>query len=157
MESALLAGEAAMRRDPRESPWGVLLGGEFLHEGTEVFMWFASAHDLVGHLLDVEPRLLASLAAGDDIEAYRDRIRIPLEQVLTHGLSEEARAAFNAASEGFMVVQWWGRFQELALGESEVSRDLLSWFRAAAGAGAQPVAPLADEELDGFVAFLRSL
>ena len=156
MEEALRAGEAALQRDPREACFGLLASGEFLHEGAEVFMWFDSVEDLVTHLLDVEPMLLAGLADGPDIESYRERIRPPLDQVLLHGCQESARIAFNDAAEGYMLIDWWGQFSELAAAQSPTSRDLLTWFREPDDSDGQEVAPLADHELEAFVAFLRS-
>ncbi|MEN9417793.1 MAG: hypothetical protein RI988_1413 [Pseudomonadota bacterium] len=156
MEAALQAGEAALRRDPRASPYGFLAGGAFVHEGTEVFMWFDSPQEIVTHLLDVEPLLLPSLAEGADIEAYRDRIRAPLEQLQMQGFSDAARLAFNEAAEGCMHIDWWGEFDELRAGETAASRELLSWFRDPAIQDTGPVAPLADSEMEAFVRFLQA-
>lgn len=40
MEAALRAGEATIRRDPRQTPFGFLAGGEFVHEGLDEFVEF---------------------------------------------------------------------------------------------------------------------
>lgn len=156
MEAALHAGEAAIRRDPRQSPFGFLAGGEFVHEGSEVFMWFDSLPDLVAHLLDVEPLLLLALSDGSTIEAYRERIRPALEQLELQGFHEDARLDFNQAAEGFMLIEWWGEFEELKAGLSPTSRELLTWFRDPAADDMDGARPLADEELGEFVEFLQS-
>lgn len=156
MEAALLAGEAAIRRDPRQSPFGFLAGGEFVHQGTEVFMWFDSLPELAAHLLDVEPLLLSSLSDGPDIEAYRDRIRPALEQLELQGFHENARLDFNQAAEGFMLIEWWGKFEELKAGLSPTSRELLTWFRDPGTDEGDGTPPLADEEVAEFVEFLQS-
>ena len=151
MEEALQAGEAALRRDPREAPYGFLAGGEFLHEGAEVFMWFATTDELVTHLLDVEPLLVSSLAHGRDIEAYRERIRPAL-----HGLNEPIRVAFNEAAEGYMLIDWWGHYDDLGAARSPTSRELLAWFRDPGICDMSDLPPLADHEREAFVAFLKA-
>ena len=155
MEEALRKGEEARLRDPRQATFGFLARGEFVQEGTEVFMWFESLNELVAHLQDVEPVLLTSLVVDFDTEAYRDRIRIPLDQALRQGLDEGSRLAFNEAADGLMIIDWWGTFADLQSGDSRTSRELLSWFRAPGAPTQDTVAPLSREELEEFVGFVR--
>lgn len=156
MEEALRKGEEARLRDPRQAPFGFLARGDFVQEGAEVFMWFESLNDLVTHLQDVEPVLLTSLDEGFDAEAYRDLIRIPLDQAMWRGLDDDTRLAFNEAADGMMVIDWWGKFTELQSGQSPTSRELLSWFRAPGASIPDSVEPLVPEELEAFVGFVRS-
>ena len=156
MQEALKSGNAALRRDPREATYGFLINGEFLHEDVEAFMWFDSPTSLASHLLDVQPLLLLKTPESEAIESFREQVRLPLEQLLLHGFRDDIRHAFNLAADGLMTIEWWGKFTELCVGESPLSRELLSWFRVARPASARGTHALTTEEHEPFVRFVHT-
>ena len=98
MQEALKSGNAALRRDPRDAPYGFLVNGEFLHEDVEAFMWFDSTASLASHLLDVQPMLLLKTPKSEAIESFREKVRLPLEQLLLHGSGARGGPGLGALS-----------------------------------------------------------
>lgn len=156
MQEALKSGNAALRRDPREAPYGFLVNGEFLHEDVEAFMWFDSPASLASHLLDVQPLLLLKTPKSEAIESFREKSRLPLEQLLLHGFRDDIRHAFNLAAGGLMKIEWWGEFTELCMGRTYMSCELLTWFRVARPASARGTQPLTPEEVEPFIRFVNT-
>lgn len=55
-----------------------------------------------------------------------------------------------------MTIEWWGNFTELCVGESPLSRELLSWFRVVRTASARGTHALTKEEHEPFVRFVHT-
>jgi hypothetical protein len=156
MQEALKSGNAALRRDPRGAPYGLLVNGEFLHEDLQAFMWFDSPTGLASHLREVQHLLLLRIPGSEAIESFREQVRLPLEQLLLHGFRDDIRHAFNLAADGLMTIEWWGKFTELCVGETRMSCEVLTWFRVARPASARGTHALTPEELEPFVRFVRT-
>jgi hypothetical protein len=55
-----------------------------------------------------------------------------------------------------MMVEWWGKFTELCVGEFPLSRELLSWFRVARHTIPRGTHALTKEEHESFVRFVHT-
>lgn len=75
---------------------------------------------------------------------------------MLHRFSDDIRHAFNLAAGGLMTIEWWGNFTELCVGESPLSRELLSWFRVVRTASARGTHALTKEEHEPFVRFVHT-
>lgn len=131
------AAEQAMERDPRQAPWGILTGGSFVLDSSRVFMWFESHADLAEHLVNHTPD--GYDFEESDLEAYRARVAPLAQRIREEGLTPGLLADMDAAIKSDMVIDWWGRFDELVACESEFSRQLVAGFLDEAS----PLAPFA--------------
>ena len=144
------AAEQAMERDPRQAPWGILTGGSFVLDSSRVFMWCESQADLADHLVNHLPDGYGFEEA--DLEAYRARVAPLAQRIAAEGLTPGLLADLNAAIKSDMVIDWWGRFDELVAGESEFSQRLVGGFLDEG----EPAHALRADELDEFVEHLKT-
>jgi hypothetical protein len=145
----MAAGEEAMSRDPRMAPFGFFSGGSFALDHVRVFSWFETLTDLAQFLLEVEPEIYA--VDGADLAEYRHKVTPVLQRLKTEGFGPALRDEFNAAIEDVFVIQWWGRFEELASAKTEFATQLVEEFL-----DEEIARPLADDELDEFVEYLQT-
>ncbi len=151
-DAALALGDKASQRDPRTAPFGYYGGGSFVMDGLRLFLWFESMADLAQFLVDGEPQIF-DIEDPDDLKAHRDKVKPILDVLQRDGFSEATRAAFNAATSDFMVIDWWGQFEELTKGETAFSRDMLeNYFDL----DEDEVAMLKPDDIDGFVEYLQT-
>jgi hypothetical protein len=153
-EAALALGNEASQRDPRTAPFGYYGGGSFVMDGVRLFLWFESMADLVQFLVDGEPQIF-DIEDPDDLKAYRDKVKPMLDELQRDGFSEETRAALNAATKDFMVIDWWGQFDELTKGETAFSRDKLEGYLDLDPDEDEAVA-LQPDDMDGFIEYLQT-
>jgi hypothetical protein len=143
--------EAALDRDPRQAPWGIYTGGSFVLDSSRVFMWFETPQQLASHLV-------AGLPEGyklddQDLADYRARVEPLAKRLIAEGQSAALLTEFNAAVKDVLVIDWWGRFDELTANQSEFACQIAGGFL---GDDSEARA-LRKDELDDFVDFIRSL
>ena len=145
--------EQAAERDPRQAPYGFFSGGSSPMDSVRVFNWFESRAALADFLLDVEPAIYD--LEGDDLEEYRAAVSPVLKRLKSEDFSAELLVAFNAAVKETLVVDWWGEFDDLIAGKSELSQLLVSRFVGADDED-EPSPPLHPDQLDGFIEYLKT-
>lgn len=133
------------RRDPRRYPLGCLTADA----EREVLQWFRDARELSAFLWRMEPQRWG-LRLGELAE-FKQATQEVFVGLDVFGPTDAARLAHNRLSEPRFAIVWWGRFEDLREGRGEVARTLLQEFRAGA-----PAEALEENELDGFIAWLRS-
>ena len=143
--------EEAAERDPRQFPYGYLIGGSLVLNSDRVFLWFRTIDELVDALLETEPRL-HGLTAGRGLEAYQARMRPILDQARRDGLTESSRTALLRDADGRFIVDWWGTYYDLRDGRGMLGRRLLSEFLGEEYRGQR--LPAADERY--FIEFLKT-
>lgn len=140
----------AARRDPRRAGCGYI-AGDPATGALGAFLWFASPGELIAFLQGPEVELLAF--EPDD----ERRIAASLRRV-TRGVRSIARLdreALTAAFEGWTEIVWLGTFADLVGRGGSFVTDVRLRFRCAHGLG-EHAGPIADDELDAFVHFLRA-
>ena len=145
---AIDIGSAAMERDPREAPYGILTGGSFVLDSVRVFMWFETTKELADYLANVLP---ASFRAEED---YQAEFSVRVAPLLA-GLEDPANwsaiaAAYNDEIREYAVIDWLGKFDELVSGDSELAIGLREGFNEDESASA-----IGEDELDNFIQLLQ--
>jgi hypothetical protein len=147
MDHYLKQADAAAMRDPRSAPFGIWAGGSFVMDSVRVFSWFESLNDMAIHLADVMPKLYDF--DDDDLRQYHDAVNPLLDQLRRMGPTEDWRAAFNQVVAESFVLDWCGRFEELASEATPFALEVRGDFKPSNNA------PLKPSEIDEFVEFLR--
>ena len=145
------AHRAASLRDPRRFPFGYLAGDP----GTGALaptVWFETADELIGFLLDTEVALLQF----EEREAQR--IAASLDRVI--GTTRDPRrldcSELSAAFEGWCEILWIGTFADLCTRGGRIQKSLRLAFRKDVRLG-EHAGPIADDEIDDFVEWLREV
>ncbi len=68
-------------------------------------------------------------------------------------LSEQNLDRLNEVGKSFMSVDWWGEFDDLLQGNSELACEIRSSFRSDDG---DSEAPITNEEMDEFVEYIHT-
>jgi len=152
-DEQLKTREQAAERDPRQAHYGFFSGGSSPMDSVRVFNWFESRDALADFLLDVEPALFD--LEGDDLKAYRASVTPVLKRLKSEDFSASLLAAFNTAVKETLVVDWWGEFDDLIAGKTELSQLLISRFVGAEDERERSP-PLHPDQLDGFVEYLKT-
>ncbi|MEW6270443.1 MAG: hypothetical protein AB1689_14225 [Thermodesulfobacteriota bacterium] len=141
----------AARRDPRRCPFGYLAGDP--GSGARgCFVWFASLAELFDFLCETEVGLLQF------DEAETRRIADALGRVLarTRDVQRLSRDELSNAFEGWCEILWLGTFADLCSRGGDVQTSVRIAFRRELALG-DHAGPIAEEELDAFVAFLGAV
>jgi hypothetical protein len=158
LDKAVTLGEEAMDRDPRQAPLGFFAGGSFVLDSCRVFTWFDSMDKLAGHLWEVEPAIF-NIDEPAELQDYQNSITPILDALKTAGFNEETRAQFNKAARGCMVIDWWGRFEDLVEAKSDFAKSLVAHFAALNDDkednkdNAPSIGP---EDMDDFIDYLKT-
>lgn len=141
------ADRAAGLRDPVSAKAGYYVTNCC---GYGEFKWFSSVAKLIEHILYVEVPL--TCLDLEECQAARKRYEPILRRVAAEGFTDELRIAFNEV-DMFLMIQWWGSFEDLVAGKSAFSLEVLGEFVVMKGRGCG-VMP---EDAPDFAKFLRSL
>lgn len=144
------AHREAAERDPRRCGFGYL-AKEPTSGALASFVWFATPAELLEFLATVEVALLAF----EERDATRLSVSVRRVFRATRDLVRIDRGALTAAFEGWCEIAWLGTFAELRDRGGPFATQLRADFRAALGIGGHGL-PVADDELDRFVAYLAS-
>lgn len=148
---AVAAYRAAVSRDPRRFPWGYVAGDSSAGV-LGSFLWFATPADLVAGLTRIEVDLLCF----DERDAARIRRAVEQTCAATRDPGRIDLRALCTAFEGWTEIVWLGRFVELCERGGELTTGLRRAFRETCDLG-EHAGPIAEDERDAFVAYLRSL
>jgi hypothetical protein len=148
---AVELGDVAMGRDPRHAPYGWFSGGSFVLDNVRVFMWFETIQQMTEFIMDVEPFIWD--LEGDELDAYKTAAKPILDKVILEGLTESARVEFNKAMAATLCVEWWGRFEELAAGETKFSQNMIESFLDSEDEG--ELVALAPDQIEDFIEHLK--
>lgn len=122
---AIELGQTAMDRNPQEFPYGYFSGGSFVLDSTRVLMWFESPEQLLEHLCECDP-LVHGLEA-EEAQEFSEKIRAAVSKPFS--LTDENLGNVNEIASEFLCVDWWGTFEELLSGGSEMAVETRSSFR----------------------------
>lgn len=142
--------EQALELDPRLAAVGMYTGGSFVLDSVRVFCWFKSHEELAFFLREVQP--VSYEFDEEDIPGYQEEIQPFLNTLKANGPAESLRTQLNEAVSHTYVIDWWGTFDEMKNGRSELARQLIGYFRE----DENEVGPIRDEEMDEFLDFLTS-
>jgi hypothetical protein len=140
---------AAAERDPSVAPFGYLSGGSFVLDTTRVFSWFETVDELLHSLLESEPRIYD--LEHEQVEEHKSRVAGILAAIRSGGFTSELRTQLNAETKDYLVIEWWGTFDELMGGDSEFAQEVRMRFRDDEGVG-----PVTAEEIEEFKEFLTT-
>lgn len=146
-DKAIELGDVAMNRDPRKYPFGYFSGGSFILDSTRVFMWFASKDDLINHIIQCDP----AIHDLDEAEAKAFAHEVAQIFIGNTELSIENLALLNNFGKSFLCVEWWGTFDELVSGSSEIAKDLRMSFR-----DDESDSPVFESEMDDFIELIQN-
>ncbi len=145
-------------RDPREFPVGLLSRDPVPppNQGPATFMWFADHAEAADFMVEVVPVLLLDPGSWPDfddlVSATRDAVRAVPEQGADPLLTMRSLSRHWGTRADFI---WWGEFGELPRGAGDFGRLIrMQYLELTDDAGKDR--PLADEELEGFVQFIRA-
>lgn len=151
MDKELIAtASQSAERDPRRAPYGFYAGGSFALDHVRVFSWFETLGDLADFLLKIEPQIYG--IEGDELVEYRHKVQPLAQRLKFQGFSPALLEEFNHVVKDEFVIDWWGRFDELAAAKTEFAQQLVAWFLDEE----EDARPLADDELEDFVEFLKT-
>lgn len=150
-ERALRAHEEAANRDPRAASCGYL-AGDPATRAVGSFVWFRTPAEMLAFLAGSEIDLLCF--EGDDVRRMAASVQRVLRGVTT--LARVDREMLSACFEGWSEIVWLGSFAELRDRGGTFPTELRVAFRRARGTG-EHAGPVADDEIDAFVAFLRGI
>ena len=146
---ALRAHGEAASRDPREAGCGYL-AGDPATRAVGSFVWFRSPAEMFAFLAGPEIDLLRF--DGDDVLRMKASVQRVLRGVTT--LARVDGEMLSACFEGWSEIVWLGSFAELRDRGGAFPTDLRAAFRRASGTGGH-AGPIADDEVDEFIIFLR--
>jgi hypothetical protein len=140
----------AARRDPRRFPFGYLPRDPETR-AVGAFVWFASPAEMTAFLVGPEVDLLQ--LEPDEAE----RIVVWLERALgtTRNVARLDRSAICAGFAGWVEIAWIGTFADLCERGGDFQTAVRADFRSARALG-EHGGPVADDELDAFVAWLAT-
>jgi hypothetical protein len=137
-------------RDPRT--WGFgYLAAEPSTGAVGSFVWFATPAELFEFLATTEVALLQF----DERDSTRLAVSVRRAIGTTRDVARIERAALSAAFEGWCEIAWLGTFAELCAKGGSFATQLRLDFRIDCGLGGH-AGPIADDELDRFVAYLAT-
>lgn len=140
----------AAARDPRVAGCGYL-AADPATRAVGSFVWFATPGEMFDFLAGPEVDLLQF----DDADSWR--MAVSVRRVL-RGVESVARVnrdLLSACFEGWTEIVWLGSFAELRERGGSFPTGLRASFRGENGSG-NHAAPIADDEIDEFVAWLRA-
>ena len=140
-------GEEAMSQDPRHFPYGYFSGGSFVLDSTRIFMWFASPKELIDHICECDP-IVHDLEA-DEAQSFAAKVREIVGEPAE--LSDANLQKINEAAKEFLCIEWWGTFDELTDGDSELAKGIREWMREDGSDS-----PVTDSEMDEFVELVQN-
>jgi hypothetical protein len=130
------------RRDPRRHPLGCLTAGA----GPEpVLQWFRDRPELSAFLHRMEPQRWGIRL--DRLATFKARTEGVFIKMDVFGPTAELREALNAISRPAFEIRWWGKFDALRAADEPLPASLRKAFHGSP-------TPVADDEVDAFVAFL---
>lgn len=142
--------DTAMSADPAADRWGFFSIDPW-DGGAGVFLWFASAEDLLGTVREGE---VALYLADDDAaaDALRGRIDAALDALRGGSDPEAVLAGLDDVCAADVL--WAGTLDGLMTGDHEWARGLRASFR---GDGMEDgdAGPVAEDEHEAFIAFVR--
>jgi hypothetical protein len=144
------AHRTASLRDPRHHPFGYL-AGDPATGALAPTVWFATIDELIAFLVETEIALLQFEAD----EAARIAATLQREIGTTRDPRRLEPARLSAAFEGWCEILWVGTFADLCTRGGDVPKHLRLAFRDDVRLG-KHAGPIADEELDDFVEWLRN-
>lgn len=124
-DQAIKRCEEAMLRDPRSAPYGYFSGGSFVLDSTRVFMWFETVDELINHIIECDT--LVHGLNESEAEAFGSQARSIFGERLE--LTDEHLTDLNQLAKSFLCIEWWGTFDELTHGDSNLAKDMRSSLR----------------------------
>jgi len=146
-DDAIEIGDTAMNRDPRKYPFGYFSGGSFVLDSTRVFMWFASKEELIKHIAECDP-VIHDLDEAEAVAFTHEVAQIFNGNV---DLSHENLEKLNSIAKSFLCVEWWGTFDELVRGPSELAKDVRLSLR-----DDESDSPVLESEMDDFIELIQN-
>lgn len=140
-------GEEAMSRDPRHFPYGYFSGGSFVLDSSRVFMWFESPKELLDHICECDT-IIHDLDMGD-ANAFAANVREIVGEPVE--LNDDKLQKINEAAKEFLCIEWWGTFDELTEGSSQLARGIREWMREDGSDS-----PVTESEMDEFVELVQN-
>ena len=147
---ALRAYAEAAGRDPRDAGCGYL-AGDPATRAVGAFVWFPTAAEMFAFLAGPEVDLLRF--GGEDARRMAASVQRTVRGVTS--LARVDRDLLSACFEGWSEIVWLGSFGELRERGGAFPTDTRAAFRRASGTG-DHAGPIADDELDAFVTWLRA-
>ena len=133
-----------MQRDPVPPP----------HTGPGTFIWFADDAEAADFMVEIVPVLLLDPESWPDFEALVAETRRIVQTVPDDGAPRIAALRDLSTPWGPRAdFVWWGEFEEISEGTTDLGRLIRLQFVDHHGLDADEVAP---EDLDRLVSFLRA-
>jgi hypothetical protein len=148
--NAMEAHQEAARRDPRQFPFGYL-AGDPATGALGPLVWFKSPGELYDFLLGPEIYLLLF----DEPDTLRIRASLRRAIGSTRDITRLDRDMLSAAFEGWSEIVWIGTFGDLCSRGGDMPTRIRRAFRSEHELG-DHAGPIADDELDAFVAWLAA-
>jgi|AntAceMinimDraft_12_1070368.scaffolds.fasta_scaffold127387_1 hypothetical protein len=138
---------------PTDKPYGYFASGSEQSDPS-VFLWFESINALIDGLMWGEPAVYDFYDDEILLRAYHDAVAPTVEKLKEFGLSEEHFLRLKSSASNHINLQWMGKFEEITLGESDFSREVIYDFRDADELSISR--SIGSDELDEFLEFLST-
>ncbi|MBO9531485.1 MAG: hypothetical protein J7513_00725 [Solirubrobacteraceae bacterium] len=145
--------EAARDADPRQAPFGVLIGDPF-EGGDEQFFWYPTRFALEYALLDAHAFVDAEAFEEDQDEWREPQFDLDMALRDLPDLGPDAAEELDELVNDFFHIIWIGHLDDLVSGDDPLAGALREELRAAAGRDDDP-APITNAELDDFIDLVR--
>ena len=140
-------GNDAMSQDPRHFKYGYFSGGSSVIDSTRVFLWFRSPKELLDHICECDP-IVHDLDA-DEANYFESKVRNIVGEPIK--LDNDSLQKINEAAKDFLFIEWWGTFDELTEGDSELAKGIRALMR---DDGSDM--PVTESEMDEFVELVHN-
>ena len=151
-KTALDLSHEAQALDPREAVCGYYGGGSFVLDSVGAFLWFKTKLAMLESIGEVEPAIYE--VAEEDRLLYNDRVIKLLEGVGLEQLNGDLLNQINEAAKKFLLIGWWGNFEDLTTGESEYAKQVRMDFHEQTK-DLEDDSHIMETEMDDFISFIK--
>lgn len=151
-ETALGLSHEAQALDPREAVCGYYGGGSFVLDSVGAFLWFKTKRAMLESIGEAEPAIYE--VAEEDRILYHDRVIKLLDGESLDQLNDDLLNQINEAAKKFLLIGWWGSFDDLTAGKSDYAKQVRMDFHEQSK-DVEDDSHITETEMDDFISFIK--
>ena len=161
MERATHACQMASGHVPEPLFWGAWMYSDAhpaMGGGVGGFTWFESRDEMLAFLREHLVFLDPGIGARNNVASLRDACRSVVDSVTDGTLTlRVAMTRLNHLVRGLTVIKWWGRMEDLLVGEEAFPCEVRSRFRGERVDATRESPPIPESDEREFAEFLRTM